>query len=122
MSATTDIPIVAALSLPCDTNLHMDIDDPSELKATHDVGSVIVVISYYIKNTKILPNQSLKETLVKRQGVIPQDSGTLEQAQTTYPQDVRSLEQAELMLSLFNTIARNSHNQLLSFHFLMFKL
>lgn len=47
MSTTTDIPIVAALLLPCDTNLDMDIDDPSELKATHDVGSVILAILLY---------------------------------------------------------------------------
>ena len=42
MSTTTD---VAALPLPCGyTNLDMDIDDPSELKTTHDVGRVILAI------------------------------------------------------------------------------
>ena len=40
MSTTTDNPIVAAVALSCDTNLDMDIDDPSELKATHDVGCI----------------------------------------------------------------------------------
>ena len=44
MSTTTDMAIVAALPLPCDTNLDMDIDDPSELKTTHDVGSVTLAI------------------------------------------------------------------------------
>ena len=91
---------VAALPLPCDTNFDMDIDDPSELKTTHDLGSVILAILLYIKNTKILPNQLLKETWVNRQGVIPQDVGTVEQPQTTYSQDLRILEQAEIKLSL----------------------
>ena len=70
MSTTTDIPIVATLPLPCDTNLDMDIDGPSELKATHDVRSVILAILLY-NNVKILPYQPLKKTWVKRQGVIP---------------------------------------------------
>ena len=47
IDTTTDIPIVAALPLPCDTSLDMDIDGPSELKATHDVGSVILAILIY---------------------------------------------------------------------------
>ena len=44
MSTTT---IVAALLLPCDTNLDMDIDVPSELKTTHDVVSVTLAILFY---------------------------------------------------------------------------
>ena len=97
MSATTDIPIVAALSLPCDTNLHEDIDDPSELKATHDVGSVIVAILLY-KEYKDSAEPVVKRDIGKETGSDStglRDSGTSSDNIST-----RSLEQAELMLSL----------------------
>ena len=78
MSTTTDIAIVAALPLPCDTNLDMDIDDPSELKTTHDVGSVILAILLY-KEYKDSTKPAVKRDMGKQTGsnfTGRRDSGT----------------------------------------------
>ena len=78
LSTTTDMAIVAALPLPCDTNLDMDIDDPSELKTTHDVGSVTLAILLY-KEYKDSTKPAVQRDMDKQTGSDStgrRDSGT----------------------------------------------
>ena len=92
MSTTTDMAVVAALPLPCDTNLDMDIDDPSELKTAHDVGSVTLTILLY-KEYKDSTKPAVKRDMGKQTG--SDSTGRRDSVTTSY-----ILEQAEIKLSL----------------------